>query len=257
VIVERLLRIALVGSSWVLYLLIALSVFSIAVILERVLYFRRHRDDIKTLRAGLRTALAEGDHARTESLLAQSRAIEARVLLKALAFRTGGAEAVSDAIDSELAETRKDLEQGTLLLGTLGNNAPFIGLFGTVLGVIEAFHQLGAAGQNQGAMGNVMAAIAEALVATGVGLFVALPAVVAYNVLQKRIGDIETGAISLGKLVTASLKSEKTNGVRSASIKTSEDREEDQQDDRQHEHVVQATGTGLNGKTKIVQTEVR
>ena len=77
------------------------------------------------------------------------------------------------------------------LLGTLGNNAPFVGLLGTVLGVIEAFHQLGAAGQNKEAMGNVMAGIAEALVATGVGLFVALPAVVAYNIVQKKIGEIE------------------------------------------------------------------
>jgi biopolymer transport protein ExbB/TolQ len=223
VIVDRLLRIALVGSSWVLYLLLALSVFSIGVILERALYFRRHNDDVTRLRAGLRHALSEGDHERAESLLAKSRALEARVLHRAWVFRNGGADAISDAIDSELADTRKDLERGTLLLGTLGNNAPFIGLFGTVLGVIEAFHALGASGQNQGAMGNVMAAIAEALVATGVGLFVALPAVVAYNVLQKRIGDIETGAISLGKLVTASLKAEKHIGVAVPSTNDNDD----------------------------------
>lgn len=236
-IVERLLRIALIGSAWVLYLLLALSIVSIGVILERALYFRRHRDDVSRLRANLREALANGDPAQADELLAKSRAIEAQVLQRALAFRSGGAEAVSDALDSELAEARKNLERGTLLLGTLGNNAPFIGLFGTVLGVIEAFHQLGAAGQNQGAMGNVMAAIAEALVATGVGLFVALPAVVAYNVLQKRIGDIETGAVSLGKLVTASLKS---------ATHVSED--------KQDEPVVSPK---LNGKAKPKQVEAR
>ena len=99
---------------------------------------------------------------------------------------------MADAIDSELAPTAQaSSSEGTNLLGTLGNNAPFVGLFGTVLGVIEAFHQLGATGQNKDAMGNVMAGIAEALVATGVGLFVALPAVVAYNVVQKKIGEIE------------------------------------------------------------------
>lgn len=247
-IVERLLRIALVGSTWVLYLLLALSVFSIGIILERALYFRRHSDDVNRLRAGLRIALAEKGYERAESLLAKSRALEARVLHRAWVFRAGGAEAISDAIDSELADTRKDLERGTLLLGTLGNNAPFIGLFGTVLGVIEAFHQLGASGQNQGAMGNVMAAIAEALVATGVGLFVALPAVVAYNVLQKRIGDIETGAISLGKLVTASLKAEKHIGVATS---THEDGHDDDND------VGQAIAVGLNGKAKVTPNEAR
>ena len=81
------------------------------------------------------------------------------------------------------------------LLGTLGNNAPFVGLLGTVLGVIEAFHQL-SGGPAKAAMGNVMSGIAEALVATGVGLFVALPAVVAYNVAQKRIGEIVPAQIS-------------------------------------------------------------
>jgi biopolymer transport protein ExbB/biopolymer transport protein TolQ len=77
-----------------------------------------------------------------------------------------------------------------------------------VLGVIIAFHALGAAGQNTSQMGSVMAGIAEALVATGVGLFVALPAVVAYNVIQKRIGEIESNALSFTKLMTAYVKTQ-------------------------------------------------
>ncbi len=204
-IVERLLRIALVGSSWVLYLLLALSVVSITAMLERWLFFRRHRDDGGALRRRLGAALADGDVAAAEKVLAASPSIEARVVREALRFAGGGPEAVADAVDSELCATKKDLERGMSLLGTLGNNAPFIGLFGTVLGVIEAFHQLGA-GAGKAAMGNVMSGIAEALVATGVGLFVALPAVVAYNVIQKRIGEVETGVAALGKLVTAALK---------------------------------------------------
>jgi biopolymer transport protein ExbB/TolQ len=108
---------------------------------------------------------------------------------------------------------KRDLERGMALLGTLGNNAPFIGLFGTVLGVIEAFHQLGD-GANKAAMGNVMSGIAEALVATGVGLFVALPAVVAYNLVQKRIGEIENGVGGLGKLLTAALRTGRFSGAR-------------------------------------------
>jgi biopolymer transport protein ExbB/biopolymer transport protein TolQ len=117
----------------------------------------------------------------------------------------GGAAAFEDAFESELASAQKDLERGSGLLGTLGNNAPFIGLFGTVLGVIEAFHEL-SAGASKAAMGNVMSGIAEALVATGVGLFVALPAVVAYNVIQQRISAIESSSRAMSKLVTAYLK---------------------------------------------------
>jgi biopolymer transport protein ExbB len=78
-----------------------------------------------------------------------------------------------------------DLEKHLGILGTLGNNAPFIGLFGTVLGIIKAFADLA---KNQGGgAAVVMAGIAEALVATAVGLLVALPAVVAFNIFQGRI----------------------------------------------------------------------
>jgi biopolymer transport protein ExbB/biopolymer transport protein TolQ len=205
VIVDKLLRLALVGSAWVLYLLMALSVVSLAAMAERLLFFRRHADDVDALRAKAAKALRGGDLAVAEKLLAASPSLEARVIREALRWKDGGPDAVSDAIDSELYAVKKELERGMALLGTLGNNAPFIGLLGTVLGVIEAFHQLGA-GANKAAMGNVMSGIAEALVATGVGLFVALPAVVAYNIIQKRLGEIENGVGALGKLVTAALK---------------------------------------------------
>lgn len=205
-IVDRLMRVALVGSSWVLYLLFALSIVSLSVMLDRFIYFRKRRDDIEGLRKKLKKKLHAGDFEGAEGTLAASRSIEAEVLRGALAWRHGGADAVADALESETARVRKDLERGLNLLGTLGNNAPFVGLFGTVLGVIEAFHQL-ADTANKAAMGNVMAGIAEALVATGVGLFVALPAVVAYNIVQKKIGDIESAAAGLGKLMTAALKS--------------------------------------------------
>jgi len=206
VIVEHLLRVARVGSVWILYVLIALSVLSIAAMIERWRYFRALRDPRGDLRRKVATALRAGDLAAAEQLLAASPAAEARIVREALAWRAGGAEAVADAIDSELDSTRQELERGSNFLGTLGNNAPFVGLLGTVLGVIEAFEQLGDG--DKAAMGNVMSGIAEALIATGVGLFVALPAVVAYNLAQKRIAAIEGATSALGKLVTAYLKAE-------------------------------------------------
>src|SRR6185369_12843348 len=93
-------------------------------------------------------------------------------------------------------------------LGTLGNNAPFVVLLGTVIGVIESFHQLASAGQNHEAMGNVMSGISEALVATAVGLLVALPAVVGYNLAQKKVSEIEANVSIITKQMLALLKSE-------------------------------------------------
>ena len=204
-IVKYLLKVALLGSAWVLWALLILSVFSIAAMVERWLYFRKHGRGGEELGEALCDLLEHGDRQAAEGLLRRHPAIEAAVMLPALRWARGGPDALAAAIDSEMTKRRKELERGMTLLGTLGNNAPFVGLLGTVLGVISAFHELGA-GANKAAMGNVMSGIAEALVATGVGLFVALPAVIAYNLIQKRIGDIEAAAGPLAKLVTAYLK---------------------------------------------------
>src|SRR5258708_2278713 len=189
-IVERLLKVALLGSSWVLYLLLALSVFSFATMFERYLYFKRHGVDFDALRTQLRKYLQAEDLASAEELR----------------WSAGGPGAMTDAVDSELARVKTELERGSNLLGTLGNNAPFVGLLGTVLGVIISFHALGDAGQNTQAMGGVMAGIAEALVATGVGLFVALPAAVAQKILPKRLWEGETDAPSLTKALPAPVR---------------------------------------------------
>jgi biopolymer transport protein ExbB/TolQ len=205
-LIERLLKVALLGSEWILYLLLALSVFSLATMFERWRYFSRYSGDGEQLRSKLGKLLDNDDLEGAGKLLDGSRTLEARVAREALRWAPSGPDAMADAVDSELSTAKKELERGLNFLGTVGNNAPFVGLFGTVLGVIMAFSALGKGGQNSSAMGGVMSAIAEALVATGVGLFVALPAVVAYNVIQKRIGEVETSVQSLTKLISAYLK---------------------------------------------------
>jgi biopolymer transport protein ExbB/biopolymer transport protein TolQ len=200
-----LLKVALLGSSWVMYLLLALSVFSIATMIERYVFFRRRSDDVDELGEKLIELLARSDRAGAAALLKASRAIEARVLESGLRYVDCGSDAVTDAIESRMIRERRDIERGSTLLGTLGNNAPFIGLFGTVIGVIIAFHQLGVS-QSGASMSSVMGGIAEALVATGVGLFVAIPAVVAYNLIQKTITGVEDNVASIAKELTALLK---------------------------------------------------
>ena len=210
-IVERMLRIALLGSSWVMYLLLGLSVVSVAAMVERVLFFRRHKDDIDALTRRFHDAMASDDLFEADAVLARSPSLEAAVLRAGFRWIEGGAEVVTDVIASEMEKLRRRLDAGMTMLGTLGNNAPFIGLLGTVIGVIEAFHQL-ADTSNKGAMGGVMAGIAEALVATGVGLFVAIPAVVAFNVAQKKISDIEANVTSMAKLLAAIIKFRERDG---------------------------------------------
>jgi biopolymer transport protein ExbB/TolQ len=211
-LVESLSRIAQLGSTWVLYLLLALSVISLTSALERWVFFARRSDDIDALAARFSEALEIEDFDRARRVLRESKSLEAGIVLTALRWIHGGPAALANALDASLGNARGQLQRSTYLLGTLGNNAPFVGLLGTVIGVIDAFHQLGEAGQNHAAMGNVMTAIAEALIATGVGIFVALPAVVAYNVLQKKIAEVETGVLVLGKLAGAFAESRERAG---------------------------------------------
>jgi biopolymer transport protein ExbB/biopolymer transport protein TolQ len=208
-IVKTLLKLALLGSSWVMYVLLGLSVLSIAAMVERWWFFRKGNDeDVDELGDRLTDLIERGEHELAESLLKKSKTIEAAILVKALRWTHGGPDAFERAVESELQKKRKELDRGMNLLGTLGNNAPFVGLLGTVIGVIDAFAHLGS-GQDKAAMANVMSGIAEALVATGVGLFVAIPAVVAYNVFQKKVGEIEDNVGGIANQVGAHLESVK------------------------------------------------
>jgi biopolymer transport protein ExbB/TolQ len=210
VIVKYLLKIAMLGSSWVMYLLLALSVASIGAMVERWLYFRKRGTDGEDVGDELCNLLEHGEEEKAQALLRRSPTVEAEVLRASLRWAKGGPATLESAIDGEMIKRRKELERGMTLLGTLGNNAPFVGLLGTVIGVIVAFADL-ADGQNKVQMDKVMGGIAEALIATGVGLFVAIPAVVAFNLFQKRIGDIEDNVSSISKrlcaFVTASKES--------------------------------------------------
>jgi biopolymer transport protein ExbB/biopolymer transport protein TolQ len=201
---QKLVFVAQLASSAVLYVLLGLSIISIGVIIERWWFFRRRRDDNDALADGLRKVLAKKDVPGARKLLAASPSVEAQIVGEALDWWDEGPESVEQILVKATRARRKKFEAGLLFLGTLGNNAPFIGLFGTVLGIVTAFRELGTA--QMGAMGNVMSGIAEALIATAVGIMVALPAVIFYNVFQKKGADVEEQAGALGNVVLASMK---------------------------------------------------
>jgi biopolymer transport protein ExbB len=182
---QRILGFTLLGSEWVLWLLLALSVLSVAVMVERAIAFAGMGGDLEALGRELVTRLLAGDRAAARQALEGRRAPAALVAAAGIAEIDRGADAVSETMAGVKAHLRVELERHLGILGTLGNNAPFIGLFGTVLGIIKAFADLS---HNQaGGAGAVMSGISEALVATAIGLMVAIPAVVAFNIFQGQV----------------------------------------------------------------------
>jgi biopolymer transport protein ExbB len=139
--------------------------------------------------------------------LGEARSVEASVLRECLSAKGLDREGLQEVFESAKIKQRLLLERHLLVLGTLGNNAPFIGLFGTVLGIIKAFNDLAL----QGTAGStvVMRGISEALVATALGLLIAIPAVVAYNHFQGRIKRSLSNADRLGRLLLARVPSRK------------------------------------------------
>lgn len=184
-ITERILAVTLVGSDWVLWLLLLLSVLSVTIMVERAIVISGRSPRLQDLGDRLLKLLAAGDVKGARELLGPPRSPEVRVALVGLGELPQGRVAAAEAMASARSHERLAMEKHLGILGTLGNNCPFIGLFGTVLGIIKAFADLA---RNQGGgAAVVMAGISEALVATAVGLMVAIPAVVAYNVFQGRV----------------------------------------------------------------------
>ncbi len=202
---RALLDFTLIGAEWVLWLLVVLSVASVALMIERTLFFlkRSHRPSV-----GLLKDLREGELEAARKRVGDIPGMVGDILRAGLESAPKGAASVEATLLGEIAASRQGYERFLAFLGTLGNNAPFIGLFGTVLGIIRAFADLAAAGAGGGPE-VVMAGISEALVATAVGLFVALPAVVAYNIFARWLKRITGDATHAGQALLSGLKATK------------------------------------------------
>jgi len=206
-IVERSKNILLeVGASPILYLMLALSVMSVAVMLERAWFFLRSSEDVARLGRLLEVKLGSGDIGGARRAMQASRSVEAAIVAAGLAQSQRGPDAVSHAMQGATALARMRLERRLSFLGTLGNNAPFVGLLGTVIGIVQAFHELERAGMNGASNSGIMGAIAEALVATAIGLAVAIPAVAAFNYFQRRIRTTLGNAEALEHILLSHLE---------------------------------------------------
>ncbi|MFZ5477138.1 MAG: MotA/TolQ/ExbB proton channel family protein [Myxococcota bacterium] len=204
---QKMLEFALLGAEWVLWLLVGLSVACVGLALERAVYLLLNSAPSAPFEEALAAYLGGGSSEDLEKKLAGLRGMEPRVLLAGLAAAKKTPDAAEDAMVGTLTFERLRMERGLIVIGTVASNAPFVGLFGTVLGIIQAFHDLSeATTENANA---VMAGISEALVATAVGLLVAIPAVVLYNYFTRRVKESTTRVESLGALVLSRLRSEK------------------------------------------------
>ena len=167
----------------ILVMLIGLSIWSIAIIFEMRKTFKKEKQipDLEVLLKSLNErnfALAKNWSQKHQSFVARA--------LHAGFHAPATPESVDRAVSAFVKSERISLERGMSLLATLGANAPFIGLFGTVLGIIRAFAYLG----SQTGSAAVMSGVSQALYATAAGLFVAIPAVVAFNYFSKQMRDL-------------------------------------------------------------------
>jgi len=203
-LVSTLVGLPIFQAEWVLWLLIGLSVISVGVMVERAVFYIRHSVDIYEVRMKLSELLDKGDFSGAIKYLQGFDSLETNVVLFGLRDYAKGPDSVEDLLVGAMSKERQRYDRMLAFLATVGNNAPFIGLFGTVLGIIKAFKEL--AGNMAEAAGSVMGGISEALIATAVGLLVAIPAVVAYNVYKGRVKTQVGNTELLARTLMAHLK---------------------------------------------------
>lgn len=211
---ERLTAFAMLGAQWVMWLLIGLSVIGLGIVLERAYYYLASSDDFRRLREDVIPLIKKGDLKGVAARLERSRSFEARVLSAGLDWSDKGAEAAAESMASATQLARINMERNLAFLGTVGNNAPFVGLLGTVIGIIRSFHELNA---TQGKLSDtLMSEVGEALVATAIGILVAIPTVAFFNFFQRVIKARLGQADALSRELLAYLRSDKSGAAASA-----------------------------------------
>jgi len=191
-------------GGFTMYILLFCSVLSVTILLERIIYYRRRsRTKRVEFMKRIGRALKGGNVERAMEICKDTDAPFSDVVYSGLELNGQTEKEISNAMEREITIETIRLERYTSIVGTIGNTAVYIGLFGTVLGIIRAFHDIAVAGT--GGMAVVIGGVAEALVCTAAGLFVAIPAVIAFNYFTKRVehflNDMELCASELIDLI--------------------------------------------------------
>ncbi|PCI36697.1 MAG: hypothetical protein COB53_08725 [Elusimicrobia bacterium] len=174
-------------ESFTLVILLFCSILSVSVTVERWWYFRKAKGSGDALLATVGKLLQGGKPDQAMAVAKKDKKAVARVIEYGLTHRGRPRGHIEDLLGTKILEERLKLEKFLVVLGTLGNTVPFIGLFGTVVGIIKAFRDLALAGSGGPAV--VAKGIAEALIATAAGMAVAIPAVIVYNYYMRKVKD--------------------------------------------------------------------
>jgi len=200
---KTLLEILSMGG-FTMYLLLLCSVLSLGVILDRVASFwKKSRVKRPAFMDKIKGELRQKDLARAVEICRDTEAPFAKVVLAGLEKAGRSEKMINGVMERQITVEAGKLERLTSIVATVGNIAVYIGLFGTVLGIIHAFNDISLAGT--GGMDVVIGGVAEALITTATGLAVAVPSVVLYNYLSRRIerfvNDMELAASEINDLI--------------------------------------------------------
>jgi biopolymer transport protein ExbB len=186
-------------SSFTMIILVGCSVVALTFIFERWLYYKHTAIDADRFFIKIKDAFRNDGIEKAISVCNSSLSPLAAVVKSGLEESGKDARSVEEMMDAMAIDQRTKLEKNLSILGTLGNIAPLIGLFGTVVGIIRAFHSLSVSGSAGPSV--ISAGIAEALITTAAGLVVAVPAVIFYNYYLRRVTTIMNEIESVSKKV--------------------------------------------------------
>ena len=208
---ETMFKMSQLAAEGILYLMGILSVISVSIMIERFITLRKITISSRGVAAGLKKLMETQDLARIDAIAKADESLEARALRHGLGFaQKNGASGLDELFNSFKAIERPGLEKNLNVLGTIASNAPYVGLLGTVMGIMKAFNDLAIApGQGNEV---VMAGIAHALVSTAVGLAVAIPAVAAFNHFNKKVSLVLGNIDAARDLCLAHAKSHSNAG---------------------------------------------
>lgn len=202
---EKIFAVAHVADQAVIVVLLIMSVVSVGMILERWFALRRVSAESRKIRARIKLALQSNSVDDVEDLARDPSTIEGRAASYALRhMKESGSKGLEEIFNTYGLSEKPDLERFLPFLATVGSNAPYIGLFGTVLGIMKAFQDLASA--PEAGQQTVMAGISAALIATAMGLFVAIPAVIFYNYFSRQVRGIMQSLESVKEMCLAYAK---------------------------------------------------
>jgi biopolymer transport protein ExbB len=196
---EKIFALARYADQAVLTILLLMSVISIGMIFERYLTLKKISDNSVSVRQKIKNLLTRNDLKKFEELAEDVTTLEGRAASQSLQhLKQNGNTGFEEVFNTFILSEKPELEKYLGALATIASNAPFVGLLGTVLGIMKAFNDL--AQSAEAGQQTVMAGISVALVSTAAGLFVAIPAGVFYNYFTRKVKAVYSSLESVKEL---------------------------------------------------------